>query len=866
MGALSSQVPPFCFGYRDERVFCLEEVRMKAIMKKWQCAVMLFVMGVVLLPYTVLAASGTVVGPVVGATTYRFDVTGDLICNPNDDWAPPNSAPTTAGPATPTACTAGGAIFSIPPISPVPSSTYIAAERRQDAVSSSTDDIYSTGSKQNDTSTWAEAMGSAPAKSDIGNIYTVARLGGIDPDPPGPPGSFPTNNLIAMLAFERNASNGSAHLDYELNQVPFVLNPSGLAMVPQRCSFDGQVIGSVTCKSYDIILAIDDGTTIAPDLNMYKWVGDTCTTPSSTCAGGYRTDVGNFVLIPNGTVPLSVTNTTPIPAGPWGTFVKGKKTFNTTTAPNPIPVDAFSEVALDLTAALGLQASCPGVFKTIFVKSRASAEVNSALKDMVTPPIPFGLDTCSTMIVNKVDASDPNNVVPLAGAVFTITPDPATGTGSITVTSNALGVVFSSTQALPGIYTVHEVSSPLGNVPPPDQTCDLSMVHSTCTLTFVNIGNENLTATKSASPASGSSVVSGQLITFTINYSNTGATAPAFGVVITDTVDPLLTNIVPLNGGTLSGNVITWNVGTVPINGSGSVQFTANVVSPLANAIILNKAHPKTNKFPAGFDTNVTQHNVGAPNLSASKAVDKATAIPGEMLTYTVDYANAGPGDATGVVLTDTIPARTTLVAGSVTGGGSCTGTVPGSVCTWAIGTLLHGVGGSVSFKVTLDSVFPNGTTTVTNTATLSSNELPPVVTQISTGVNAAPILTLSKTLTSSVNRTISNFTNTSSATSAEVVTPVTSTHVVASQLTGVDITYTLSYSNIGDADASNFVIVDTLPAGACFIAASSGGVHSGGTVTTDCPDGMGGTVTWTIPSLPASGSGSVTLQVRTGL
>jgi uncharacterized repeat protein (TIGR01451 family) len=47
----------------------------------------------------------------------------------------------------------------------------------------------------------------------------------------------------------------------------------------------------------------------------------------------------------------------------------------------------------------------------------------------------------------------------------------------------------------------------------------------------------------------------------------------------------------------------------------------------------------------------------GPAILSASKAVDRATAAPGDTLTYTIELANTGGTDATGVAVTDNITA-----------------------------------------------------------------------------------------------------------------------------------------------------------------------------------------------------------------
>ena len=84
-----------------------------------------------------------------------------------------------------------------------------------------------------------------------------------------------------------------------------------------------------------------------------------------------------------------------------------------------------------------------------------------------------------------------------------------------------------------------------------------------------------ITLTKSANPTS---AISGGTVTFTIQYQNT-TTGTATNVVITDVIptgSTLVTGTIS-NGGTLTGNTITWTVGTVAGNGTGSVSFQARV-------------------------------------------------------------------------------------------------------------------------------------------------------------------------------------------------------------------------------------------------------------------------------------------------
>jgi uncharacterized repeat protein (TIGR01451 family) len=86
-------------------------------------------------------------------------------------------------------------------------------------------------------------------------------------------------------------------------------------------------------------------------------------------------------------------------------------------------------------------------------------------------------------------------------------------------------------------------------------------------------------------------------------------------------------------------------------------------------------------------------------NVVLTKTSSAANAIPGATVTFTIQYQNSGAGTAQNVVITDVIPTGSTLVTGSITGGG----TVSGGTVTWNIGTVAGGANGSVSFEVTVN-------------------------------------------------------------------------------------------------------------------------------------------------------------------
>ena len=202
-----------------------------------------------------------------------------------------------------------------------------------------------------------------------------------------------------------------------------------------------------------------------------------------------------------------------------------------------------------------------------------------------------------------------------------------------------------------------------------------------------------------------------------------------------------------------------------------------------------------------------------SPTVTATDAPDPVAA--GATLTYTLSYSNSGNVTATGVVISDTVPANTAFV--SATAGG----TLSGSVVTWSIGALAAGASGSVQFVVRVASPLPNGTLITHAAYAIVSNETGSVAGPgITTTVMSTPVLTIVST---------------------DAPDPVTA---------GATLTYTLSYANTGNADATSIRVTDTIPANTTFVSAGSGTLS-------------GSVVTWSIASLAAGASGTVQLAVR---
>src|SRR2546428_11396252 len=147
------------------------------------------------------------------------------------------------------------------------------------------------------------------------------------------------------------------------------------------------------------------------------------------------------------------------------------------------------------------------------------------------------------------------------------------------------------------------------------------------------------------------------------------------------------------------------------------------VHSPLASGTSITNA-------TYSIDSNETAPVAGAavsttvssaPLLSVSKTDSPDPVAAGGNLTYALSYSNTGNANATGVVLTDTVPANTTFV--SATAGGS----LASGVVTWSVGNLAAGASGSVQMVVRVKSPLPNKTTITNSAYSIDSNETPAV-------------------------------------------------------------------------------------------------------------------------------------------
>lgn len=240
----------------------------------------------------------------------------------------------------------------------------------------------------------------------------------------------------------------------------------------------------------------------------------------------------------------------------------------------------------------------------------------------------------------------------------------------------------------------------------------------------------------------------GSRLVYTINWANDavndkGEAVPAT-VVITDVI-PAGTAYVKdsasddgvYNAGT---NTLTWNLGKQDANASGTVSFTVEVTEAALNNKVENQANIQIGENKT---ETTSKPEVFVPGKKVEDA-NKGDIQVGDVLTYTVSYANPGKDPAT-VTITDKLPKGLTYVDGSASGGGSFDKAE--NKLTWKINDVKAGAAGTVTFEARVnESALTNG---IANTANVQLGDHTPVVDTNTTPEN------LPKTSTLKIGKTI---------------------------------------------------------------------------------------------------------------
>lgn len=331
----------------------------------------------------------------------------------------------------------------------------------------------------------------------------------------------------------------------------------------------------------------------------------------------------------------------------------------------------------------------------------------------------------------------------------------------------------------------------------------------------------------------------GDNTTYTITVTNTG-NQNGTGVVVTDKFPVGILSVANADGGTVdaAAGTITWNLGDLDVDNIVILQPTFHVVSPsvsgqqdVANAAdIKDDGTNGTDPTPGNNSATDIDTLNAVPDYRITKTLNgsPANVAPNQTLVYSILVENIGDQNGTGVIVTDTYPTDSLT---NVTAAGATIDSTTG-IITWTIGDL-DGNGDSVLLTVTAEVRSTLGTSVddLINTASVTddlSNGTDPNPDNNTDNdvrpIDASPDLVIEKSDDDATN-----------------IRP------------GETVVYTINFGNVGQQEATNVVITETVPDGSEFNSEDSaaGWVDQGD-----------GTYTFDVASLPAGDSGSIEFAV----
>ncbi|UCF09108.1 MAG: DUF11 domain-containing protein, partial [Thermoplasmata archaeon] len=317
-------------------------------------------------------------------------------------------------------------------------------------------------------------------------------------------------------------------------------------------------------------------------------------------------------------------------------------------------------------------------------------------------------------------------------------------------------------------------------------------------------------------------VTPGDIIHYTIYYNNTGDFESKY-VWINDTIPEGTTfHSCSPDYDSFDGNVVKWYFENV-LPGNHSILLNVTVDTEVAdgttltNWVFLNYTDSVGDPLNESWDSVDTL--VATPIMEFSKTASADYANPGDTMIYTLTYSNTGSGVATDVTVTDTLPPHVTFVSSTPD-----YDDLDGYTYTWYVGAVASDAGGAITISVTINTYTPDETVLV-NYATLDYNDLngnpQDGLDDYANVTVTAPIMTLSKVA------------------DVEYADP------------SDNITYTITYENIGTGQATDVTVIDTIPSYTTFQSA------------TPAPDSQSGDVlTWNIGNVDGGTGGTITIIV----
>ena len=549
-----------------------------------------------------------------------------------------------------------------------------------------------------------------------------------------------------------------------------------------------------------------------------------------TSAGGGGTNYhgpggggGGGVIITSNALPLAQTS---VLGGAHGTTTLDLAQFGSqngsagvvqTTTPGAIPGSSSGAECLPALTTTKTT-STPNVDNTIAgttaiysITVSNAANTGAALGISISDALPAGFTYASTGSVTlSGGATRPATVNPAAGATnpafgtFTI---PGAGSVVITFTVNIAASVAPGTYNNPATATyLDPTRTTVGGT--------ISVGYAGGGAERVTVHAPDLTITKSHVDP----FTRGTTATYTVTATNSGNVPTSGTVTVTDTLPAGLTPTGAAGAGWTCpapvGQTVTCTRSDVLAGATSYPPITVTVT------VLQGAASPVTNtaNVSGGSETNTTNDTasnltniVSSADIAVTKTVNNVTPNVGANVTFTLTATNNGPSDATGVQVTDLLPAGLTFVSAS-------SGAYTSGTGVWIVGNVANGGSSTLTITATV-----TGTSAVINTATKSAEVEPDPV----AGNNSASVTVTGQSADIAITKTVSN-----------------PTPNVGSQ-----VTFTVTAKNNGPSTATGVQVTDLLPGSLTFVTSTPGS-----------PAYSAGTGLWNVGTLANGASATLTI------
>jgi large repetitive protein len=536
-------------------------------------------------------------------------------------------------------------------------------------------------------------------------------------------------------------------------------------------------------------VSVNDPT--PPGLTLVSTTGD-CTT-AFPCSFGTLPSGANRTIVATYSVPLGYTSPNPIlnMASIVDATPDPNQSNRSTTSQTPVVLDADVAVSKSLTPTTALV----GDTVTMFV-SVLNNGPNRASGIVVTDVLPAGLTFVSA-------SPQQGTYVPSSGQWQV---------GDLQNGGNAT-LIITARVTQPG--TIINTSTKTGaNEPDPDTSND-SAIATLNAAASADVAIEKRVDNPTPSV--------GQDVTFTVTTRNTGP-SDASGVTVSDALPPglALVSATPSQGTTYDAGTGAWTVGALQVSAFATLTLVASVNTPGVIVNTANKtAQTEADLNPANDQSSVSLNAVDTADIQVTKAISNPTPAVDQQVTFTVTATNLGPSPATGVAVTDQLPAGLTFVSATPS-----QGDYDPATGVWTVGS----VAASQSAVLSLTALVTQ-TGGFTNTARKTAGNEPdpnPGNDSGSVAATASRVADLS----------------------------VTKTDAVDSVVAGLTDTYTITVANAGPSAVTGASVVDTFPTaltgvtwtceatdgGTCAVASGAGNIAT----TVDLPAGASATFTAT--------------------